>query len=455
MKELEKQLSQIANGLEENDMIHNIENLCDCIPMQNKHIDSLIAEYNIELPKKLRDFYHNVGSITLKWDTEIEIKGKKIAVAGRNDILRLNNHVLSQKIQVFNSDEEYELQYFWEGNYTEEQKEQLKKYYIFDKIDIGIYVLFDLEQTIDGNPNLYLLLPPFRLYSLHLTIEEYLHHLINNKGLYLWQWHVQQLSKEDNSKIHNEYFLETLEVLFPDADKSLYKIEDVVPELPLSDNIWTTKLQELQSRLNNDSRVEYAYFHIQPPIHDSLIQRIENVWAKKIPNDMLSFYKEMNGFKFGFKFKDGENVFIGNSHIRPLEYSFGGMKAKEKLIWDDTIGRGTLWVDYFEEEDPDWVEAVQGFRIIDSINPELFIVFPFEEIQKNIELKLLQFDNAIQFKLNFIEYIHMVIHCAGLEHWQYLFTEEEEWPSLESVLPVKEHFKILNNGKKLEYGRNK
>ncbi len=129
---------------------------------------------------------------------------------------------------------------------------------------------------------------------------------------------------------------------------------------------YRTRLQELVSRIQSNSRLSLLQFDEYPSPPSGVFAKIARTFNCPLPADMVDFYSQVNGFKLIWRTQpEVVPTALGVIDILPVEQTFGGEHGRLTDVWDDRVTYGNLWTDELREAAPSDFEAVRNKRVFD------------------------------------------------------------------------------------------
>ncbi|MBC8757385.1 hypothetical protein H2O64_22135 [Kordia sp. YSTF-M3] len=397
-----------------------------------EYIEKSEAEFNIKLPKDIKDYYYYFNHQRIIWSKETIIDGRNMLLKGQFETIDIED-MLSKKAYFKNEKGEEDLDYFWSETLDTEIIDSLKDYYPFDNLGLGYFTLIKLEKE---TYSFYLFQPNGEITHLDLSLHQYLDHVLNNHGLHLWTQFIKENKSTNDLPFYNELFIKQLVSINENIDLSTYKKSGKPITFETKDYI--DQLEELQDDLVNNEFIMIPNFSKNPPVGLQALLKAEQVISFPFPKELKEFYLEMNGFEFAYFFDDDDEYLEGNSRILKLEELMGGLHGAERRTWGEESGKDLVWQSNLLKEDPAWVEKMKSYKVVEYITPTLFTCIQFDKENSDYNLYLCQYDDPMRFKLRFSEFIETLIKTKGMLHWQYYYTFEEDFPSLESLNNIKE-----------------
>lgn len=157
----------------------------------------------------------------------------------------------------------------------------------------------------------------------------------------------------------------------------------------------------------------------------------EGLINRKLPNSMLEFYKQLNGFDIKIQFQDEPNdlyavacgMLVGiNSFLYGLNYIF-----TEKCSKKGEYHKNFLWI---SKDDPKLIQDLEeNYFILEKCDRSVycFTLFKFIENQEEPELYLYKYPHYFYpLKLTFTEYVELAFDVRMLMSWQDYFINREK-----------------------------
>jgi hypothetical protein len=180
---------------------------------------------------------------------------------------------------------------------------------------------------------------------------------------------------------------------------------------------YLNEFNKLISELKEDSQIELLESKINGPISIHSINYAENEYCVQIPDDLKSFYLQLNGVKIKWISKkqtdDGAPEYTGDIDILPLFHSFEGVGDED---WENDI-----WNNEMDEEVKIRCKCLKPFDIFDN-DDSGYICYDFDENGVLLPRLVLHSVNygLIALKYGFKDYIKYSLKYKGVYPWQYM-----------------------------------
>lgn len=398
-----------------------------------EYIEKYEKEFNITLPKDLKEYYYYFNHQRVIWSKELVVDGQNMVAKGHFETLDIEN-ALAKKAYFKNAHGEEDLDFFWPENLNEETIQKLNNYFPFDDLGLGYFTLFTVQ---NNSYSLHLFEPNGEITPLKLDIYQYMDYVLDNYGLNMWTHFIKENTSEHTLDFYNTFFISQLQTINKEVKISNYKQTE--KELKRSEEKYTELWDELQNTLVNNENIMIPHIEKNPPIGILSLLKSEQVIGFSLPKEIKEFYLTMNGFEFSYFF-DEETYIEGNARILKLEELMGGLHGTYRRTWGEHSGENLVWQSNFVVEDPSYVEAVQNLKVLEYITPTLFLCVKFDKVHESYNLYLCQYDDPMRIELSFEEYIQTLFDIKGIQHWQYYYTHKNDFPSLDSLNHVQKEY---------------
>ena len=360
-------------------------------------IRALEKKHKCLLPDEIRDYYLEVNGQYIFWSTPDGIVAHSVVLdvkaflTGRisayyDGIIRVDAPFYSKYLDV-------------------NQKRLLDGYWVFERMYADNFVLIPKEAH-SSDVSLFLLEYPFKLTRLDLSFSAYLEQLFANKALLNWQQQYKEKDKNDDLSANFERSVELTATLATKAQ----------PPAKRSPFAYQERLNDLIKRVKSNPKLNLLQVDRYPPPPVNAFQKIEKTFQRKLPNAMVDFYSQVNGFKLIWHTKPGVlPATFGKIDIMPLELAFGGEHYMLAIDWDEFATYKTLWDDTLKEAVPDDFLALKNKRVFDRHLGRNQVLI--EITDEGVDFFYYVDGGVSKLKVKFDELMDMVFNTGGTEYY--------------------------------------
>jgi hypothetical protein len=402
-------------------------------PITNKDAFKKFKNYiGTEIPRSLYEYYENKAPYVIVWDYK---DNDNNLLFGYTQIQSINSFtdgpMLENRIPAKKGERHKGI--LWDEGDDPKLIEKLEdSFFILDRIDPAAtyYTIFKINEKTN-EPELYLFRYPNILLPLIINFETYIALSIEVCGMFLWQTYFideSQISKE-NKEIFNQErpdrFFDNMKAIFPNADLSLFN-KPVYTE-PHSFSIVASKkdykrrfdktfkdLKKLTKGGNLDYNPNYQSFSILQ------IRKAELALGRKLPDSMLAFYSQINGFNLSWKTKaKPENDLhyqYGECTMLSFDKIFAGFYNKN-LNWSDSrTFEGIITFDSMGKEE---LEFASQCRVIYNEEYSTTVIrFVPEKEEPELYVFVVDENKFYPLSVNFTGFVESFLETRGIFNWQ-------------------------------------
>ena len=338
-----------------------------------------------------------------------------------------------------------------------------KKYFILDFICFysNTFVLLNFSEDSPKKPELTLFMYPNLLFPLQLTFKEYIYWIDKTRSMNTWMEHFIDKEKCTDQAlqylktIRSGRFFSNMSTVFPNI-----KLEKFPGDHTIEPNYSFTTLAVKKDYFNRLIEISEKFYQDKPvqslhkidaeistqkyplielrhnPLNIYMVRKIERSIQRKLPDSMLAFYGQLNGFSMDWSIPntsefsknyetEDQNYLFANFTLYGLQEVFGGPNSIDMFHWDTDNWPGAVSDPENMSED-ELLFANKCFLIYGSeLNN---VVIRFEENQEEPDLYLCEYINESFFhKLNitFTEFIELLFENMGIQYWVRFFIEDK------------------------------
>lgn len=424
----------------ENRFIRNIEGLkvnsCRCFfetkPEEIKHFEEVLG---FPIPKVIRTFYENYLPFTISW-TFRDNEKSYLSYSGQCLFADLKEHYLGLQKSEENPahpGERHKNVLWYEGDDPDFIRILERDYYIFDVIDFHAHYYTLLKITKEKpNPELFLFTYPNNMYPLSLDFTTYIKYADEFKGIHLWQELFIDKDKCNITGIESKRsypLITAYKKIFPELDCSVLENAKNSSETELSYHLLSEKKSyrkrftkintELQEVMNDHT------FVIERDTTIPCIMKAETILNRQLPDSLLAFYTDINGFKLSWRHSSVEDSLpksyrAAETRMLPLHKVFFGLSDYDNPKKTDLFNDLLVVLDKYQQL------ANECYPI--NCNDHCVTAIRFIEESEEPELYL--FSEGIPYKLSvtFEEYIESLLKTRGLSFWEFQLIDTSAIP---------------------------
>jgi hypothetical protein len=411
-----------------------------------------------DMPKEMREFYTEYGGLSLTWQIKYETS---MIIEGGAFVRSLDSFMNGQQLKSSRKSKrgERHKEYLWEeGDDPALIKDLEDNYFILDIVEhySKTFVIFKI---VDDIPKLFLYKYPHYMFPLTLGFTDYIEKTIEYRGFYMWQDYFIDTANTSEEGLaflaqeRSDLFHIHMRNIFPEVDISnIPEPED--QDAKYSFEILTAKkeyIQRFEKRFKEFEEfllthrastfsLEYNNDRINIPI----IRRIESMLQRPLPDSMLAFFTQINGFEL--KWKYGKHIDgctpSGSFRLLGLDQLFGGFNPMDRN-WTDTMFEGIVTMkDVMDDETYSFAKECR------LLSNEEFndTVVRFVDGKEEPELYVIINGNFYPMTTSFDDYIELLLENMGLEYWQRYFIDKDHYADEEfnSLPPVTKMLQVIN-----------
>lgn len=203
---------------------------------------------------------------------------------------------------------------------------------------------------------------------------------------------------------------------------------------------YTDMILEKYQLISKIPGIEIHDFLIRDKCDESELKQVAETLRQKIPDDLLDFYSQTNGFKFSWSYSKEDVKLYGFCNIVDLYTSIYGYDRKDNVIKENRF-EDIFWNDSFPSE---VVQNLKKHYLLESFDGESEnTTFIMED--NNVQLFDIYEDQVSLYSITLCDYL------TGVITWGGIFTLREEFLKKESVpkLPFNDEsslfFKLSGN----------
>ncbi|WP_420573799.1 hypothetical protein [Kordia sp.] len=341
--------------------------------------------------------------------------------------------------------------FLWDNIDEVDYTEKIKNAIIIDYINQNSNT-FTIGKMEKGELKLYLCLYPNYVLPLKIDIIEYVKMCDEFRGSYGWHFHFIDVSRLNEkeldylSKIRTENVRDKIVQTFrSEADVSeLSDIEfsnanDI--EVCYSENYFlliTDSFERLKNKVEKKGHynLETALLECPKPLDIYSINKVEHILKRKLPNELLNFYLQYNGFTL--EWKDDSIKIDGyspksNFEIVPFQEVFGGRNSENNRHWGPNKYEGSVVMSEIMDNETLAI-ARECYPILFSEFIDVVMKIPdFGEIELYGIIK----GEYTRLNISFENFIKLIIRLCGIDFWYILLPEYKH-------LQVEEHFPAID-----------
>ncbi|MGK7894885.1 MAG: hypothetical protein AB4372_15025 [Xenococcus sp. (in: cyanobacteria)] len=397
-------------------------------------------------PSSIQNVYSKIGGITFR--LEFQKNDYDSFVYGESFILGPDSLISGPRLRTPSAAKKGERLkgYCWDdGDDTDLAKKMEEEIFILDYIDSisNTYTVFKLD-TETSEPRLFSFKYPHHLFPLTLSFEDYFEKTLEYRCIFCWQDYFI-----DKSKLNKEA-LDYLEQERP--DRFLKDILEIHPGVDLSklpnqpeNNDYSFSLLAKEKNYNQRFREQFQSLKLfledrngtfeleenRHPLTILTIRKIEYILGERLPDDILAFYSQLNGFSLNWSLPYDENGTYQDSFpmadfkLFGLEHVFGGLEPWNNRVWHNRMFKGL--VTFEEVMDEEELAFAEQCKLIYTSEQDKVVMRLSADIEEP-ELYLMDRANFIKLQLTFAEFIECLIENLGITHWPWFFTSTEDYP---------------------------
>lgn len=173
--------------------------------------------------------------------------------------------------------------------------------------------------------------------------------------------------------------------------------------------MWKTKLQKRLAALEKYSSFKLYGCNINKGISDKTLFKIVEEAELKLPEEVLSFYREMDGLTVSWSLDHNDEEIYGSIIINSLKEAIFGYYKRVKRDQYENAFEDILWNDSFLEKE---IKKLKPHRLFESIEGDAsFITFKF--LSENIQLFYVYEAEIKPLQVSFTEYLELIIEYVG------------------------------------------
>lgn len=202
--------------------------------------------------------------------------------------------------------------------------------------------------------------------------------------------------------------------------------------------------------LSRDPVITSVRFEPNDPVDAAVIERVRRDWHVDVPDAMLAFFEQMNGYRLVWE-STSHNSYARycSSGVNPLEQVFGGRRGmKQQRTWGPSVFDEILWwrddiTADLEWGDDEWLyEAVSGELPVTLDAQRLKWLESIEGVSIEVGVELLEdgqtrvglVDRELDWlTLDFEAYIEGQLAWLGYSYWYGLYGQERNGVLLNSI----------------------
>jgi len=404
-----------------------------------------IIKFESMIKKSLDDikkFYEDYSGLSMEWKIKHE---NMLTIEGKSFIRSLDSFMNGQQLKSSKKAKKGERhkEYLWEdGDDPELIKDLEDNYFILDIVEhySKLFTIFKIE---DDKVKLFLYKYPHHFYPLKLSFIEYIEKSIEYRGIYVWQDYF--IDRENTTKAALEFldserpdmFHKNMKENFPEIEisdipepeKTINKYSfEILVEKKDYFRRFDKRFKQLEQKLNNINGAEYKLEYNIGKLNIPIIRRIEGMLNRALPDSMLAFYSQINGFRLSWKYPLKKDLTARASfNLLSLEQMFGGFDPMDRN-WTDNMFEGIVTMkDVMDNES---LTFAKQCRLMSN---EEFndTVVRFVEGKDEPEIYVMISGKFYPMKVSFEEYIELVLENMGVEYWQRFHIKKELYPDEE------------------------
>lgn len=175
-------------------------------------------------------------------------------------------------------------------------------------------------------------------------------------------------------------------------------------------------ISEKHDEISQIPKVKIKDFLIRDRCNEEQFKQISIAIKQKIPDDLIEFYGQVNGFKFSWSYKDKNFLLSGFCNVVDIETAIFGFRNKGKLVVENRF-EDVFWNESFP---PHIVKELKQHYLLESFDGESEnTTFTIEG--KDAQLYDIYEDRISKYKISVKDYLRGIIAWGGL------FTVREEF----------------------------
>lgn len=341
-------------------------------------------------------------------------------------------------------------EFLWEeGDAPDLIRDLEDNFFILDIIDLTAHV-YTLFRFVPGreDPELVLYKYPHHMYPLTIGFKEYVELAIEVRGLCLWQDHFidrtrcTQKALEYLDSERPDHFFENVNRLFPEADLS--RFPEPVQQGPHAfehlgkEKNYAGRFRDRFEMLKQKVGAAGGEFELEynrDPLTILTIRKIEGILGRRLPDSMLAFYSQLNGFRLTWSFpdktlygKDPNDYPSGEFHLVGLEETFGGFEPHRNRNWGENMHEGIVTMED-SMDDETLAFAKQCRLLLNELGHDNDTVVRFAENCEEPEIYVMDQGEFIKMQTGFEGFIEALLENMGMTSWQFFLTSPEDYSS--------------------------
>jgi hypothetical protein len=173
--------------------------------------------------------------------------------------------------------------------------------------------------------------------------------------------------------------------------------------------MWKNKLQELIDRLSKQRNFTLYECKINKSIDDDLISRITNEAELTLPEELLFFYREMNGVDVSWALQKDDEEIYGSIFILPFQEAVFGYDGSIQRSQYENAFEDVLWNEFYSDKK---VKELKQHRLFESIEGDSAFI-TFRMLDSKIQLFYVYEEEIKPLQVSLTDYLNLIIQYIG------------------------------------------
>lgn len=173
--------------------------------------------------------------------------------------------------------------------------------------------------------------------------------------------------------------------------------------------MWNNKLQGRIEAIGKQSGCTFHTCEINKGVNDDFVSRIVSQSELILPEEFLSFYREMDGIDISWTLEKDDQEIYGSIFILPLkEVVFGYNGSVNKICYDNAF-EDVLWNEFYSDKK---IKELKQHRLLESIEGDSSFI-TFKLLEENIQLFYIYEEEIKPLQVSFTNYLNLIIQYLG------------------------------------------
>ncbi|NES67193.1 MAG: SMI1/KNR4 family protein [Okeania sp. SIO2D1] len=174
--------------------------------------------------------------------------------------------------------------------------------------------------------------------------------------------------------------------------------------------MWNNKLEKRLESLQKIRYIELYECKISKGINDEIVSRIAIELGFSLPEELISFYKEMNGVDISWSFKkDNDEEISGSILILPLKEAIFGYDGHIESAQYENAFEDVLWNEFYSNKK---IKELKQHRLFESIvGDSSFITFKL--VDECVQMFYVYEEKIKPLQVSLTDYLELIIEYAG------------------------------------------